>query len=190
AAPPGPGRHAPQAGEGASPAPALTPAQRLAPAPRQTPDQQLDDFYRRCVMQRMDGHVEISLAKQRMTDEPFAVFCDWAKANLRRVLRRPPQDLSFDFAENCIGNRGCAALASLLDQLSMPVYQVKLFKNHVGDEGAGHIAGFLLTNRMHELHLSHNSITPIGAQKLLGTTRRRKRRGRRSWLAEFSSYRM
>lgn len=115
--------------------------------------------------------MNVGLAKRRVDDWWFNDWVAWARVTLPPTLSGLScGELSHvDVSENALGDEGAAALASLLEDLAVPVRVLRLHKNCIGDSGAAAVARWLEHGRgcVAEVHLSHNSIGNAGAAALL-----------------------
>ncbi|CAE8677865.1 unnamed protein product [Polarella glacialis] len=135
------------------------------------------DFSEGCWVNRDEFHID--LKQRRLGDaELRAGLTPRLRQDVHSKLVEYGVDrmaLHVDLSENSLTADGMSALVDFLQSLnqgattSLYVRTLRIYRNRLGDSGALQVARLLLLQPapVHELHLSHNHISPSGASAIL-----------------------
>mgnify|MGYP002803397166 FL=1 len=111
---------------------------------------------------------KILLSKRQLNDRSLEHWCKWAQTSLARL---PPGAVVsiVDMSFNRITAWGLRILLQTLKDADVPVQGFSLHHNLLNDAAASELARYLCFSHftLHELHLSHNQISELGARSLL-----------------------
>lgn len=139
------------------------------------PDASLPWDERVIVVRQGQIHIELQNQNPPMHDPTLLKFCDWLDEQMPLVVTNFPyikkSGAYVDLSDNVIGPEGLDKLFRVLRDHRVPCVVLKAYRNVLDDSIVDTLIEYLYTQPeafpMHGIHMSHNSITETGAQRLI-----------------------